>query len=246
MLLGYLMIAFWVWMLVDVFRRAEASYWIVVIFLFGPPGALIYFLVVKWPEYWPTLKRLLKTQPLSSEKLIRRYEATPSEANELALANAFYDEERFDQAGKLYQDVLEKQPDHTSAMRGLARVYRTQANHTQSLSLYEKLVELDPRQDDFRVALEYGETLWDSGEKQRALEVLEDLAAETERMNHQLALAHYLVEADQKERAKSVLEVALLRHASDPVLQQQKDRRWAKSAHQLLEQLDSSEEGESE
>jgi tetratricopeptide (TPR) repeat protein len=204
--------------------------------------AFIYFLVVKWPQYWPHVKRLIRTQPLSSEKLIRRYEATPSEANELALANAFYDEERFEQAGKLYQDVLQKQPEHSSAMRGLARVYRTQENHGECVSLYEKLVALDPRQDDFRVALEYGESLWESGAQARALEVLEDLAGETQRLNHQLAFAHYLHRANQKKRAREVVEDALQSHVSLPVWQQRKDKRWVRSAHQLLAELDEDEE----
>lgn len=244
MLLGYLLLAFWIWMLVDAFLRAESALWLVVIFLFPPVGAIIYFLVVKWPEYWPTIKRLVRTQPLSSEKLIRRYESTPSEANELALANAFYDEERFEQAEKLYQDVLQKQPQHLSAMRGLARVYRTQSSHARSVSLYEKLIEIDPRQDDFRVALEYGEALWDSGAKDRALEVLEDLASETGRLNHQLAHAHYLVQADQKRRAREVLQDALDNHAADPVWEQRHNRRWVRSAQQLLEELDGSNENE--
>jgi hypothetical protein len=244
MLLGYLLLAFWIWMLVDAFLRAEAGYWLVIIFLFGPAGGLIYFLVVKWPAYWPSIKRLVGTQPLSSEKLIRRYESTPNEANELALANAFYDEERFEQAEKLYQDVLQKQPAHMSAMLGLARVYRTQSSHAESLSLYEKLVDIDPRQDDFRVALEYGEALWDTGDKERGLLVLEDLANETRRLNHRLALAHYLAQADQKQRARDILEEALQSHASDPVWQQRKDRRWVKSARQLLEQLSADDEHE--
>jgi hypothetical protein len=238
MLVGYLTIAFVLLMLIDAIRRGVPVYWILIIIFFAPLGAFVYFFAIKWRDFMPLLKRVFRTQPISTEKLIRLYEATPSEANELALANAFYDEQRFEQAEKLYQDVLTKQPEHTRAMLGLARVYRTQSSHSQSVDLYEKLIAADPRQDDFRVALEYSEALWDSGAKDRALEVLEDIAGETQRLNHRLALAHYLVQARNTARAREVLVQALDAHSQEPVGQQRRDKRWAKSAQKLLEKLD--------
>ncbi len=238
-MLVYVTVAFSIWMLIDAIRRSAPGYWILVI-IFVPFGGLVYFFVVKLKDYRPALRRLFQQRSRSIEELMARYEATPSQTNQLALATAFYDAERFDQAASLFADVLDKHPGEQGALWGLARVRRSQDNPAESLRLYEKLIQLDPRHGDFAVALEYAETLWDEGRSARALEVLEDIADESQRMNHRLALAHYLVKADQTDKARGVLQRALKEHEASPPWLQKKERHWVNAAHDLLRKLESS------
>ena len=237
-MLVYLTVAFSLWMLIDAIRRSAPGYWILII-IFVPFGAIFYFFGIKLRDYRPWLQRLMKQRSRSIEELTARYEAAPSQANQLALATAFYNADRLEQAASLFADVLDKQPEEAAALWGLARVRRTQGDHADSLRLYERLIDRDPRHGDFAAALEYAETLWDDGHTLRALEVLEDIAQESRRLNHRLAYAHYLVLADEKAKARTVLKRALADHETAPGWLKQKERQWASAASDLLRKLDS-------
>lgn len=245
----YLTIAFSLWMLIDAIKRSAPGYWILIVVFFFPFGAPIYFFVIKFRDYRPLLARLASQQltsrgrapsrAASIDELMARYEASPSRANQRILAEAFYESSRFEQAASLFSDILEGAPDDLDAAWGLARVRRSQEKHSEALHLYEQVIEAAPKHGDFTVALEYAETLWDAGQAHRALEVLEDIAEESKRLNHRLAFAHYLVLAGEKTRARSLLKRALHEHETHPGWIKQKERQWANAASDLLRKLDS-------
>lgn len=239
----YLTIAFSVWMLIDALRRSAPIYWVLILIVFFPIGSVVYFFAVKFKDYKPFLEKLLAAATarpaLSVDELMARYEASPTQANQLALATAFYDKQRFDQAATLFQDVLERQPTEPEALWGLARVRRSQGNHAEGLRLYERLIEEDPRHGEFTAVLEYAEALWDAGHEKRCLEILEDIAEESKRLNHRLAYAHYLVQSGDKAKARNVLKRALHDHEANPGWLKQKERQWASAATDLLRKLDS-------
>lgn len=239
----YLTIAFSLWMLIDAIRRSAPFYWVLILIFFFPLGSFIYFFVVKFKDYRPLLGRLVghssARRPIPVEQLMARHEAQPSQANQLALAAALYDEERFEQAAALFLDVLERTPVEPDALWGLARVRRSQETHAESLRLYERLIESEPRHGEFTAALEYAEALWDAGQRDRCLEILEDIAEESKRLNHRLAHAHYLVLGGDKAKAKHVLQRALHEHEAHPSWLKQKERQWASAATELLQKLDS-------
>lgn len=238
----YLVIAFSLWMLIDAVRRRAPIYWVLLI-LFFPGGTFVYFVAVKLKDYKPQLEklfaRLMPRPTLSVDALMARYEAAPTQANQLALAAAFYDAERLDQAASLFNDVLDRQPAEPDALWGLARVRRSQGSKEESLRLYERLIEANPRHGEFAAALEYAEALWDAGQTKRCLEILEDIANESKRLNHRLAYAHYLVQNGDKAKAKTVLQRALHDHEVNPSWLKQKERQWANAAADLLRKLDS-------
>lgn len=245
----YLTIAFSLWMLIDAIKRSAPGYWILIVIFFFPFGAPIYFFVIKFRDYRPLLARLT-SQTLTSrgrassgsasvEELMARYEASPSQANQRSLAVGLYESSRFEQAASLFSDLLERTPDDLDALWGLARVRRSQGNNEEAVSLYERVIDAAPKHGDFTVALEYAETLWDAGKNSRCLEVLEDIAEETKRLNHRLAWAHYLVLAGEKTRARSLLKRALHEHEANPSWLKQKERQWASAASDLLHKLDS-------
>lgn len=238
----YLVIAFSLWMLIDAVQRRAPIYWVLLI-VFFPAGSFVYFFAVKFKDYKPRLGKLFaRVTPrstLSIDELMARYEASPTQANQLALAAAFYDAERLDQAAALFHDVLDRQPAEPDALWGLARVRRSQASQAESLRLYERLIEQNPRHGELAAALEYAEALWDAGQTKRCLEILEDIANESKRLNHRLAYAHYLVQSGDKAKAKNVLQRALHDHEVNPSWLKQKERQWASAAADLLRKLDS-------
>jgi len=242
----YLTIAFSLWMLIDALRRSAPMYWVLILIVFFPVGSFVYFFAVKFKDYKPLQEKLFaRVMPrptLSVDALMARYEASPTQANQLALAAAFYDGEQLDQAASLFHDVLERQPAQPDALWGLARVRRSQGSQAESLRLYERLIENDPRHGELAAALEYAEALWDAGQTKRCLEILEDIASESKRLNHRLAYAHYLVQSGDKAKAKNVLQRALHDHEVNPSWLKQKERQWANAAAELLKKLDSATE----
>ena len=238
-MLLFLMVAFSLWMLIDAIRRGAPGYWVLGIIFFAPLGAFVYFFAIKFADYRPLLARGWQQRSYSVKELMARYEASPSQLNQLALARAFYEAERFEQAASLFSDVLDKQPVEPAALWGLARVRRSLGSYSESLELYERLLELDARHGELGAALEYAETLWDANRRDRALQVLEDIAEESHKLNHRLAFAHYLALSGHAARARQVLKSALAEHETSPTWLKEKQRGWAKAAGELLEKLDS-------
>ena len=145
----YLTIAFSLWMLIDAIKRSAPGYWILIVVFFFPFGAPIYFFVIKFRDYRPLLARLTSLQLKSGgaasprkpsiDELMARYETSPSQANQRALAEAFYENGRFEQAASLFADILERAPDELDASWGLARVRRSQGKHAEALRLAHHL-----------------------------------------------------------------------------------------------------------
>ena len=69
------------------------------------------------------------------------------------------------------------------------------------------------------------------------IEVLEGLVAISTRVNHHVALAHYLQEDGRTARAREVLERGLANWETSPDFVQRRDEKWARRARKMLAQL---------
>jgi hypothetical protein len=66
---------------------------------------------------------------------------------------------------------------------------------------------------------------------------LTGLVGVSKRINHRMALAHYLKERGDSATAKNELNQALRDFASQPDFVQRRDRRWADRARKLLAEM---------
>lgn len=243
MFLYILSLAFSVWMFVDAYRRGVEWWWLLLIFLFQPLGGIAYFIIHKLPELRlpsraeaPSLGAAEpRSEPLPL--LRRRAELTPSVANLSALGAALEKQGEYAEAIEVFRDVLRRDPRDRAALHGLAGSAASLGRLDEAIEHYERLMEEDPRYRDFSAALELGEALWAHGQKQRALELLADLASSSRRINHQLAYAHYLAQDGDAARAREVLEQGLSDYESSPDYVRRRDRAWAKRARQRLADL---------
>jgi tetratricopeptide (TPR) repeat protein len=110
-------------------------------------------------------------------------------------------------------------------------------SHVDAVERLSKLMDIDPRYRDFLAALDYAEALWLDGRRDLALEVLEDIALTSTRIEHSLAYANYLALAEETARARQVLESALKDYEQSPTFVQRRDRGPAREAEKLLAQL---------
>jgi hypothetical protein len=232
--------AFWIWMLVDAIRRRPPFYWYLII-VFVPFGDFIYFVMVKLPGASGQ-----RSAPLSAEipvlgpslnELEQRAKETPSELNKLAFADALASEQRPAEAVERYRDVLRQARDSKEALHGLARSLLALGRPTEATEELAHLMEIDPAFRDYSAALDYAEALWQSGQHDDAIGLLTGLVGVSKRINHRMALAHYLKEQGDSATARSELDQALRDFATQPDFVQRRDRRWADRARKLLAEL---------
>src|SRR5450755_768023 len=233
-----LLIAFRIWMLVDAIRRRPPFYWYLIIF-FVPLGDFIYFAMFKLGgggQRLPLSAEVPVRAPSLSELELRAKE-TPSELNKLAFADALATEQRPAEAVERYRDVLRQASDSKEALHGLARALLSLGRPLESVEELSHLMELDPAFRDYSAALDYAEALWQAGQHDDAIGLLTGLVGVSKRINHRMALAHYLKEQGDSATARSELDQALRDFATQPDFVQRRDRRWADRARKLLAEL---------
>ena len=237
--LGYVIFgAFQIWMLIDAVRRRAEFYWYLVI-VFLPFGMFIYFWMVKLQGAKAARASLPSAVPLgpSLTDLAARVQETPSELNKLAYADALATEQRYAEAVERYRDVLTLSASSREALHGLGRSLLALGRAKDAGEELALLMEIDPAFRDYGAALDYAEALWQAGEHDDAIGLLTGLVGVSKRINHRMALAHYLKEQGDRGTARSELEEALREFASSPDYVKRRDQRWADRARRLLTEL---------
>lgn len=242
-----LVTSFYLWMLFDALRRRLPFYWYLII-LFVPFGAFIYlgllalnhYGVFKLPELngqKPPLPTVTPTSSPSLEEVAELAQQTPSELNKLAFADKLAELKRFPEAVGRYREVLRQSKDSREALHGLARALLSMGRPLEAIEELALLMEIDPAFRDYSAALDYAEALWQAGMQDDAIGLLTGLVSESKRINHRMALAHYLKERGDSVTARSELDQALREFAAQPEFVQRRDQRWADRARKLLAEL---------
>lgn len=230
---------FHVWMLVDAIRRRAPFYWYFVFLL--PFGTIIYFFMIKLPELNgrrpAAAAATFVTRGPSLEDLSEQARVTPSELNKLAYADALLDAQKLPEAVGRYRDVLRQSADSKEALHGLSRALMAMGRPLEAIEELAHLMELNPEFRDYSAALDYAEALWQAGQHDDAIGLLTGLVGVSKRINHRMALAHYLKEQGDSATARSELDQALRDFASSPDFVQRRDQRWAERARKLLAEL---------
>lgn len=238
---AYVLLAFSIWMLIDAVRRRAASYWYFVI-LFLPFGAVFYFYFVKLRDF--TGNR--GSPNAASGSLPPQTPEGPSTAADSGIPNLdradkFEESERFSEAEPLYRRALELDGSNCQALHGLGRCLIGQDQAKEALPHFEKLLELDREYRNFGAALDYADALWEAGQKSDTIEVLEQLSKLTGRINHRLALGHYLAEFGQIERARQEITRAIDEANLSDAVGQGRSRQWVERGREMLQALPTSE-----
>jgi len=231
--------AFSLWMLIDAIRRKAEWWWLAVIVLSGPVGALVYFVVKKAKDLRfgddQVVPLTLGGDALPHLKELAQ--ESPSIANRLAYGDALRQSGMCAEAVVEYQHVLKRDGKCKEALHGVALCHIELGAHAEAAEQLSQLMDLDPRYQDYRAATDYAEALWLDGQRERGLEIFEDVAMASGRLEHSLTYANYLAIAEDKPRARSVLESALREFAQSPGFVRRRDHGLARDAERLLAQL---------
>lgn len=237
------LLAFTVWMLVDAYRRHAPLHWFLLIFLFSPFGAIVYFFAVKLKDFRGSEAKLTSVGGMDLQKLFSF--AVRIGGDELDQADELERRDDYRGAEPLYRAALLRTPDNKRALHGLARCREGQGDYQEACQLFETLLSMDREYADFGAALDYADALWSANRSLEALELLESLADHTNRINHRLAFAHYLALSGDARRAKGEIRRALTEQQALPPGDQRRHRGWIERANTMLTELDQTLESQS-
>ncbi len=236
MIIYYVVFAFNIWMFIDAMRRRAEVYWLLIIALV-PFGGFIYFAMVKLKDFTSPKVLVKAGGGKQLDDLREKVEHSPSVSNKLQLADALEENDQCDDATPLYREVLHLNPEDKQALHGLARCAMSRQDFAEATELLDRLLRLDNSYRDYSAALDYAEALWHNGQREDTLDLLEGLISTSSRMNHHVALAHYLMEDKRHDRAQEVLGKGLSLYDSAPAYVQKRDKSWADRALRMKKKL---------
>jgi tetratricopeptide (TPR) repeat protein len=130
--------------------------------------------------------------------------------------------------------VLNRDDGYQRALYGLGLCQVRQGDHAAAVETLRRLLDKDRAYADYQAWLELAGALGELGERDKSIECLEGLVAACPRMDHTLALADALIEADRADDARARLERALLDYDHAPRHVQKQHARNAREARQIL------------
>jgi hypothetical protein len=207
------------------------------IILFVPLGALVYFYVVKLADGRSAPLGLANAPQASLDQLRRQARETPSFKNRFALAEALEERQEYAEASQIYRGLLAEQGTDKQVLHGLARCLLGLDRPRDACEPLSELMEIDSTFRDYTAALDYAEALWQSGQHEDAIGLLRGLVSVVPRINHRVALAHYLSLREGPEPAREQIELALTEYEDSPDFIKRRDRNWAGRARDMLGKL---------
>ena len=238
-LLGYLALAFKVWMLLDALRRGVHALWYFVVIL--PAGDFVYFFAVKLRDYnvrpAPLTVEHVGMKPPTLEELEAEVAESPSFHNRTRLGWALFEARQPARARECFELALRSHPRDNEARYGLGLCLLEQGKLAEAADALTPLVERSFAHDDYRAAEALAEALHRSEQNAEACAVLEAIVKTTRRIDHRIAHAKLLIRCEQRDEAASVLGSALSDFEAQPEHVRRRQGANATEARRLLRTL---------
>lgn len=238
--LGYAMLAFKLWMVLDALRRHVHGLWYVVLLV--PFGEVVYFFAVKLRDFGarPQPEQATSDQPTppTLQELEQAVADSPSFHNRQRLAWALLDAGQPAKAIERFEQALSTHPKDKHAQLGLAYALLDAGQPEQAASVLTALMERSFGYADYSAANALLEALERSGQDARAVELSELMARDSRRLRHQLLVARQYARVQRRGDAIELLRTALRDFESQPELDRRRDGAAATEARRLLHLLE--------
>ncbi|HWB32525.1 MAG TPA: tetratricopeptide repeat protein [Acidobacteriaceae bacterium] len=224
--------------LVHYFRRRPDAYWLWIILLLGPIGALIYVAVEVVPDLG-LLRGSMKVFP--RRKRIRELEMlvrqNPAPGNWEELGDLYMEEGRFSQARAAYDHAIAARSDTLDAFyrRGVCAVQLGDA--AAAIPDLEKTYEKDPSYDFYRAGGLLAHAYAMTGQKERAEGLFRVVTERSVSSETYLNFADLLASEGKNAEARAWAQKVLDKRAAMPGYQRRRERPWFRSASKLLRRV---------
>ncbi|HZO13807.1 MAG TPA: tetratricopeptide repeat protein [Polyangiaceae bacterium] len=212
-----------IFMFRDAVKRGVPTIWYWLI-AFMPFGEVIYFFVFPFDE---TRFRQRFFNWFRSPRA--RYAVLPNVRNKFDLAQALYDEGKFEEAQFELEALLRHSESHKEALFLLGMTRLQLEDYDGATRPFQRLVDTRAGFRDYAAWVQLAYAHYEAGRPEEAIEQLERLVERSGRLQHRVILAEYLIKAERTERARAILNRALR--------SREKDSEWAQRAARLADSL---------
>lgn len=229
-------------MVVDCVKRKENFFWIIIILLFGPVGALVYLITVKLAGV--KIQTKLNFGPLAQAKdsEIERFEelvrlhGKAYHHKELGLKYLYAGE--LDRAEDHLSKAVEKDEELLDAQYGLAKSLFGKRKYLEAAHILEVLTTRDKKYDYGNAVLALAESYRMAGMDEKAMEVYDVVVH-----SHSFFKAYYeyallLKKSDRIEEAVKMMENINKNAQSLPGYKYQKEKIWIDNAQKFIRRYD--------
>jgi hypothetical protein len=225
--------------IVDVIRVGAPWYWIWVIMGFPMLGPAAYFVVVRsgWLDSGGRTLSPSTARRIQARKRIRalnvqlshwRGPAVLAEAGEELLVLG-----KYKQAEKHFLEAKENGAGIEDVNFGLAQTWQMQGRFAEAVPLLDELVKAAPDAYLGRALMQLGRSLDESGQKERAEQVLRQVLERRTIIEAQVRLARLLLARGEKEEAQRILTEVKIDARNLPRYLRREHRAWIWSAYTL-------------
>jgi hypothetical protein len=240
--LGVFGILRWILVLVavvDVVRVGASWYWIWIILMFPGIGAIAYFVVVRSgllggragslsPASARRLQARRRLRALNVQLAHWRGPAVLAEAGDEFLVLG-----KYKMAEKHFLEARENGAGIEDVNFGLAQTWQMQGRFAEAVPLLDELVKATPDAYLGRAMMQLGRCLDESGQKERAEQVLRQVLARRTVIEAQVRLARLLLARGEKDEAQRILDELKIDAANLPRYLRREHRAWIWTARIL-------------
>lgn len=234
-LLVVLPLAFTVWMLADAYRRQEDVFWYWLIVGAPVVGALVYFFVIKLPDFGLPGWHFGPRKP-SLDELRYQAEQSPTLARDLALAEALIERNQHVEAVPHLEAARQREPEHCQVLFLLALCHTEQGHPEKAIPLLETVHQRDRHWSDHAAWRLLVAARGQNGDGMGALATCRELVKLAPTLQYQCLLAERLLMEGMTDEARTAMDEALEAHRYSPGPIRRRNRRWARQAQRLQRQ----------
>ena len=225
---------FQIWMSVDAVRRGEWL-WAVLIWIFTPFSAVLYFFMVYRAA--PSATRGFELPGAQSRQRIKELQAQIHHLDKahhyFQLGDVYFRQGKLEKAEAAYRASLARDPQDIDARAHLGQCLLREKKAAEARPLLEGVCAESPKHDYSHSMMALAETLTALGEQQRAMEIWRQVTANNSYPRAKVQLAELYLASNQRELARVELNAVLQDDAHAPTFQRKRDRVWVRQAKEL-------------
>jgi hypothetical protein len=233
-LFGVAVFGFSIWMAIDCWQRGRDTWWIWIILVFQPIGALIYFVT----QYWDSTRlehglwqRLTIGSRIRDVKSRAHYLDTSTGFEELG--DLYASVRKWAQAEEGYRAALQRDAGNLDAQVRLGYVLVELGRADEAWSLLGPAYQKNPGFDDDKLIRHLARCQAMRGNFVDARNLYEYFLRRHTYTEVQLEYAKVLLQAGDREAGRKALEELIRDAQHAPKFAQRRDRRWIREARRL-------------
>jgi hypothetical protein len=231
LLLTALWFAFVIWMVVDSVRTSGFSYWIWIILVFQPIGAIVYFIL----NVLPTLGTArMWDRMVSSQKRIRQLKGQIHDMDRpyhwAKLGDEYREARKWDDAAKCYEEALAREKENEEARYGLGRVRLQQKRWEAAVDMLAPLIAAQATYDFGAGPLALARAWRGMNRPDEALGAYEKVLSRYTYAEARYEYATLLFERGDREKAAGLLKQLAADGRNATGFNGASDRRWGRKA----------------